>query len=213
MRSVSQAILEQLGKTEPPPSATSPRSILRGAPISSSRDDPLPNEAFPAPLPPITLPYELSLLDNLFLNPMAPHNKASDYTNGCKNRNKAIANEVRSNFVQNTSSASYGAPPQGFPPGVFQTSFPDGLAGGMAGIGAGLGPYGMAAQVSTPIATASLVGSMLNQDTQTQATNGDAQTTMESGFDIFNFLMDEEGLGGTTNWDALEVPADMSLWS
>ena len=53
-------------------------------PVSSSRDEPLNNDTFPAPLPAIALPYELSLLDNLFLNPMSTHIKASDYTDGSR---------------------------------------------------------------------------------------------------------------------------------
>jgi hypothetical protein len=150
------------------------------------------------------------LLDNLFLNPMAPHNKASDYTNGCKNRGKGIANDIRSNYAQTGSSGSFGAPPQGFPPGAFHTSYPD------SGQMSGLGPYGMAAQVGIPTtATAAIIGAALNPEFQIQqpANGGDSGATMEGGFDIFNFLMDEEGLGGTATWDALEVPTDISLWS
>lgn len=83
LRTLSQAIFKQLSDLDPPhttvTSSPNRRSLLRSAPISSSREDPLPN-VFPAPLPPVALPYELSLLDNLFRNPMASHNKASDYT-------------------------------------------------------------------------------------------------------------------------------------
>ena len=83
LQSLSKAIFEQLASetTEQP----SGRGILRSAPISSSRDDPLPTpkETFPAPLPAVSLPYELSLLDHLFINPMSSHAKASEYTT-CK---------------------------------------------------------------------------------------------------------------------------------
>ena len=220
MKAVFKAILDQIGDSEPSisraysNSSNSPdRNILRSAPISSSRDDPLPNEAYPAPLPAVTLPYELSLLDYLFLNPMAPHNKASDYTNGNKSRVSQIANEVRVGYNHASStSSSFGAPPQGFPPGAFQSGYvgihPVGSACGAHGPGA----YGMAA-VGVPGGTVSpQVGTM---DTsgypQPQQGLGEADP---NGFDVFSFLMDEEGgLAGTGNWDALEVPADFSLWS
>lgn len=102
MQAVSSAILDQIQKLDPPPRDASTsnrtpdgRQILRGAPISSSRNDPLPSDSsFPTPLPNIPLPYELTLLDNLFVNPMVRHNKASDYTCGSKLRcqqKKALA--------------------------------------------------------------------------------------------------------------------------
>lgn len=220
MKAVSKAILDQLGESAPhifrseSSSSNSPeRNMRRGAPISSSRDDPLPNEAFPAPLPAIPLPYELSLLDNLFLNPMAPHNKASDYTNGNKNRASKIANEVRAGYDDATSTTNpYGAPPVGFPPGAFQSGYNNqpSSSGGMNGLGA----YGIAAQVVAPSGgTVPQTGPMAmgGHVQQTQQANGDMDA---NGFDVFSFLMDEEGgLGGTGNWDALEVPADFSLWS
>ncbi len=217
MKAVSKAILDQIGGSEPAISrSSSDRSIsprrngIRGAPISSSRDDPLPNEGFPAPLPAITLPYELSLLDNLFLNPMAPHHKASDYTNGNKNRVCQIANEVRAGYNHaNASESSYGAPPQGFPPGAFQGGYNKSLTGG--GGSNGLGAYGMAAVGGA--------GGSTNAQSGTTDTSGFAQTQQAhgemdpNGFDVFSFLMDEEGGLGGNNWDALEVPADFSLWS
>jgi len=143
---------------------------------------------------------------------MAPHYKASDYTNGNKNRASKIANEVRSGYDNATSSTpSYGAPPIGFPPGAFQSGF-NPLPGGGGGMN-GLGAYGVAAQVggnggstNTQPHTLDLSGCA-----QTQPMNGEVDA---NGFDVFSFLMDEEGgLGGTGNWDALEVPADFSLWS
>jgi hypothetical protein len=201
---------------------TSPsgRNLSRGAPISSSRDDPLPHESFPAPLPLIALPYEFSLLDNLFLNPMSSHIKASDYTNG--NNRAKLASEVLSAGA--TVPGSFGAPPQGYVPGSFDPGTYGAMAGGMAngasGVTHGLGAYGMATQVmggstaqnfatnqegGVPVSTQ---GMGLAQGDSTSGNPGDG------GFDIFNFLMDEEGgLGGTSNWDALDIPADFSLWS
>lgn len=242
MQSLSKAIFDQISASPPPiPTSnnSSPRGILRGMPISSSRDDPHPNEAFPAPLPPVTLPYELSLLDNLFINPMAAHNKASDYTKG--NKNKSRASDVRAAFnsapdptIASITSGNFGAlgPPQGFPPGVFQSGL------------SGLGAYGVAAQVNnthdvkpqlTPIFDGNGLGNtnaMYGDMAMTNQTpmggsgvgngNGNVNGLMNPGgggvgegdFDIFSFLMDEEGgLGGSGNWDALEVPADFSLWS
>lgn len=98
MRHVSSAIFEQLRQAEAKssPSASTGRGVLNRAPVSSSRDDPLPNTELAA-LPAVTLPYELSLLDNLFVNPMASHKKASDYTQGAKGR--VVAAEVRNAFA------------------------------------------------------------------------------------------------------------------
>lgn len=87
------------------------RNMLRGAPISSSRDDPHPSTDFLAPLPQVTLPYELSLLDNLFVNPMASHSKASDYTNGAncaKARAACAAKEVRNAFAGHLDAGNNG---------------------------------------------------------------------------------------------------------
>ena len=155
MQALSKAIFEQL-------SSTSSRGL--SAPVSSSRDDPHPT--FLTPLPQVALPYELSLLDNLFVNPMAQHNKASDYTQGNKG----------------TPALPVMGPPQGFPPVAF----------GGVGVPTTLQAYGMAA----------IPGS-----------NNQPQQPEDGGFDMLNFLMDEDGLGGTGNWDALEVPPDFSLWS
>jgi hypothetical protein len=129
--------------------------MLRGAPISSSRNEPLPNEAFPAPLPAIPLPYELSLLDNLFVNPMMAHTKASDYTNGCKtraaNNSKSMANDVRFAYTNPGTSNSFGVP-QGTQNGTSSACPPLNLTLNHLAPGStnGLGPYGMAAQVSAP---------------------------------------------------------------
>ncbi|WVQ65613.1 uncharacterized protein L199_003791 [Kwoniella botswanensis] len=140
MQALSQAIFEQLSKLDLPPtmgsSASSPggRGILRGAPISSSREDPLPNETFPAPLPAVELPYELSLLDNLFRNPMASHNKASEYTSNqkCRSKKKKEHEQVNVDYggvgnYPSTSSSSHGhshghGGNKGYPPNAFHTS-------------------------------------------------------------------------------------------
>ncbi|WVQ96491.1 hypothetical protein IAU59_003596 [Kwoniella sp. CBS 9459] len=156
MRSLCQAIFDQLSKLDPPPTAgsssSSPtRGILRGAPISSSREDPLPNEAFPAPLPPVAMPYELSLLDNLFRNPMASHNKASEYTSNkkCHDKKKAAAAggsgsgagigggagagsanvDYGGNGNYGSGSASSTGAPRGYPPGAFHTLNQEGSGG------------------------------------------------------------------------------------
>lgn len=162
MQTLSKAIMEQLQSIS---STTSPggRGALRSAPISSSRDDPLPNESFPAPLPAIALPYELSLLDNLFVNPMAQHNKASDYTNGnkCKKNGKKDeqdGNNASSGAYGSSSNGAYGGshgsrgdrsmgPPQGFPPNAFGGNTLPGSASTAGGNTIGLQAYGMAAQM------------------------------------------------------------------
>ncbi|WOO76832.1 Positive regulator of purine utilization [Vanrija pseudolonga] len=245
MRSVSQSLFQQLSKMSPPrhevPGRLSPGGRFRGAPISSSRDDPLPNDApFPAPLPPTTLPYELTLLDNLFLNPMSSHNKASEYTNGPKSKNcKKVCGE---NGLKNgePSAASPGMP-QSLPPAAFHS----------------FGPYGIAAQVASGAAASSnngpswpggqttaqavalgatatssnalnelTINGILGNATPTAngggaatpgvATNGvaadGAVVDPATTFDIFSFLMDEEG-GLGQSWNALDVPADYPLWS
>ncbi|RXK40030.1 fungal specific transcription factor [Tremella mesenterica] len=206
MASVSSAIFDQLSKIDPMPmptqttrshssGSTSPGRMIRSAPISSSRDDPLPNETFPAPLPPITLPYDLSLLDNLFRNPMAAHNKASDYTNG---RQRGRGQE------QGTvpgSTASFGKP-HGTTEDI------------------GLGPYGMAAQVSLhglPHGHGHGHGHSTGMGMGNGGWEGQMGTPQgtegEGGMDIFSFLMDEEGGLGAGNWENLEVPPDFSLWT
>jgi hypothetical protein len=210
MQTVSKAILDQLANTKPPAEHASPSRVCRGAPISSSRDDPLPNEAFPAPLPQITLPYEFSLLDNLFLNPMSSHNKASDYTNG--NKRSKLASEL--NATGATVPGSFGgAPPQGFPPGAFHTANFGSTPTTNTNIAAmnGLGAYGMATQVPGMNTAQNFV----EEGARPLSSGGPGtEVNADGSFDIFNFLMDEEGgLGGTGNWDALEVPADFSLWS
>lgn len=265
MRSVSQAITEQLSKMSPPrkdglPHARSPGGRFRAAALSSARDDPLPNDtSFPAPLPPTTLPYELTLLEHLFLNPLTSHQKASGYTNGAKAAAasaqvrkvcKNVAVNPSSNANTNQAKAD-GTMPQSLPPAAFHS----------------FGPYGIAAQVasgardntqgSTPSLTGA-AGAWLGTNAGTAATtavqpgapsgvpnainpelalngvtsgemgvNGDSATTdaaanaaaggvdPAASFDIFSFLMDEEGGLNSLNtgWNALDVPSDFPLWS
>jgi hypothetical protein len=171
MQAVSSTILDQIQKLDPPPrdattSARTPdgRQILRGAPISSSRNDPLPHDAFPTPLPNIPLPYELTLLDNLFVNPMVRHNKASDYTCGSKNRQNQKQNRSNDGGPVYTNPTQFNtlvsSNPQSLPPNAFHTSAPAnfGQANGQGmtfnqmttgtNNGFGLGAYGVAAQVA-----------------------------------------------------------------
>ena len=276
MQTLSKAILDQLSSDERPlsKSSTSPgRSIRSCAPVSSSRHDPLPNDKFPAPLPPIQLPYELSLLDNVFVNPMAAHNKASDYTNGIKARSKKDvkpnpgittgAGRVNNSMAAPSAMSMYNDAPQGFPPGAFGGN---GSASGAFNQNTsltGIHPYAIAAQVdpTRPLHYLDPSFTLTEQPTNTQEAlksgmgtnssssmgmtvnsgmgnnntgfgnsgagigmsntglgqmNGDPTmgNTDPNNFDILNFLMDEEsGLGGTTTWDAMDVPADFSLWS
>ncbi|KAK4685133.1 hypothetical protein P7C73_g5030, partial [Tremellales sp. Uapishka_1] len=192
LQSVSQAILAQISKLPPPPSSSSlsPGRQFR-APISSSRDEPPP---FPAPLPPTTLPYELSLLDNLFFNPMSSHKKASEYTtskpNGgaqpgtCQSKKEHVPSMNAINGFPSTSSQ-------------IRNSFEGGGGGHQEGTLSGL------ALASNPAA-------------ESDGANGaNGVGGHEDGFDIFNFLMDEEGgLGATTGaWDTMEVPPDFSIWT
>ncbi|KAK8858741.1 hypothetical protein IAR55_002970 [Kwoniella newhampshirensis] len=273
MRNLSHAIFDQLSKLDPPETtnsaSASPGRMLRGVPVSSSREEPLPNEAFPAPLPAVTLPYELSLLDNLFRNPMASHNKASEYTS-----NKGPKAKKEPTNGEN-GVGSFEPAPQGFPPGVFHTpsststghSHGHGFGGGHGSSSFGftdpntlMGTFGIATQMgmaasTSPGATGGGNPPVFNGDsshsmfnaTTTSTTNGDshggpgggtgmgggvhsmlndlgASTAMPgsaangegegngNGFDIFSFLMDEEGGLGGSNY-ALDVPADFSLWS
>jgi hypothetical protein len=260
MRSVSQAIFEQLNKMSPPRGNVTARSPggRFGAAISSARDDPLPTDtSFPAPLPPTTLPYELTLLDNLFLNPVSSHHKLSDYTNGAKH----------AKLKDTVGIGAFARPqppliPAALPPAAFHS----------------FGPYGIAAQVasgaagsSTQMSLASVAGAWLGTEAGTAAAstvvtgapsgNGDIMAELQlngvaggaggaggsnlaantngnnaaangngtadgavdpnaaaatANFDIFSFLMDEEGglsQIGNTNWNALDVPADFPLWS
>ncbi|WVN90538.1 uncharacterized protein L203_105775 [Cryptococcus depauperatus CBS 7841] len=129
MRLVSQAIFKQLADLSRPTSQSTSSSdgrptLLRGAPISSLREDPLPNEAFPAPLPAVTLPYEFSLLDNLFRNPVVSHKKASDYTSN-KRYDKQPQKQGDFQEGANVGVKGYNNPKlasENFPPGAFHTN-------------------------------------------------------------------------------------------
>jgi hypothetical protein len=177
MQAVSSTILDQIQKLDPPPrdatisTRTDSRQIHRGVPVSSSRNDPLPQDAFPTPLPNIPLPYELTLLDNLFVNPMVCHNKASDYTCGTKKgldmAQQAQSQRQESGYTNPTQNNTFvSSNPQSLPPRAFQLapnqSQPtygngngngNGLGNGQRlpqtssgiGMGMGIGAYGMAA--------------------------------------------------------------------
>lgn len=222
MQTLSKAIIERISSAATGTNGASPngRIIQRSAPISSSRDDPLPNpnDIFPAPLPQVTLPYELSLLDNLFINPMSSHNKASDYTNGNKARcqNKS-ATDTKNNISGSSTAAALSstltATPQGFPPSAFGgAGLPlNNIDPGLMGIQA----YGMAAQMGQNAGVSAMNTNNKFQpstDIVANQTMGIGAAPTDTGFDLLSFLMDEEGGLGTT-WDALDVPADYSLWS
>jgi hypothetical protein len=251
MKSVSQAITEQLGKMSPPrkdglPQARSPGGRFRAAALSSARDDPLPNDAtFPAPLPPTTLPYELTLLEHLFLNPLTSHHKASGYTNGAKAA--AAAAQVRKSCTKvstrnevttgATPARTEGSIPASLPPSAFHSFGPYGMAAQVSGGGntpslasvAGAWLGSNAGQAATgavvPGAPSGVPGAINAELALTGLTGGDtngtpaaADNTVDpaASFDIFSFLMDEEGgLNGlnTGTWNALDVPADFPLWS
>ena len=241
MQALSKAILERLTASSPPPSSVnSPNGrsigIPRSAPISSSRDDPLPNpnESFPAPLPAVTLPYELSLLDNLFINPMSSHKKASEYTNGNKSRcAQKSATEHRhgaSSAGPATLSASLSGHSwereRGFPPSAFGGTGTTSNGAEADPSLSGVQAYGMAAQVGAAAdggsgaAYPSLADNIKANMSAAGANSGTANQTMgvgagpaDTGFDLLSFLMDEEGGLGTGTWDSLDVPADYSLWS
>jgi hypothetical protein len=239
MQAVSSTILDQIQKLDPPPrdatDSSRPldgRQISRGVPISSSRNDPLPQDAFPTPLPNIPLPYELTLLDNLFVNPMVSHNKASEYTCGSKSRLQAQSQrqangqgQAQGAGLMYTNPTQFNtlvsSTPQSLPPGAFQlpsqsqSSFPgQGTSSRPAQTNTSLGAYGMAAVGSQSTQNQQLDPSNLYQH---QTPGGSAvplpgNTGDEAGFDVFSFLMDEEaGLGN--GWDSLEVPSDFSLWT
>lgn len=228
MRHASQAIIEQLSKMSPPrkdiPSARSPGGRFRAAAaISSARDDPLPNDAsFPAPLPPTTLPYELTLLEHLFLNPLTSHHKASGYTNGAKA--SAVRQAATNPPAQPTKA------PSSLPPSAFHSFGPYGIAAQVAPnnatvAGAWLGTEAGQAASSTvqpgaPSGNPNAVNpelalnGIINGNNESNGTQQQQQDN--NSFDIFSFLMDEEGALnsiGTGSWNALDVPADFPLWS
>lgn len=216
MRSVSQAIVEQLSKIDSSKNRSSsavlsPGSLgrigrgFRGAPISSSRDDPMPSEGFPAPLPPTTLPYELSLLDYLFINPMAQHNKASDYTNGKKcakgkgtgKPNGISISELGGNSHGGLNGSGDGGPTIGFPPGAFQSTF---TSPGNNGIG----PYGLAAvglshlNGNGQISGGGFSGGIDNLSNTPIETNGNGHghASTSNGTDMEGLSGSGSGLGG-----------------
>ncbi|KLT45067.1 hypothetical protein CC85DRAFT_299937 [Cutaneotrichosporon oleaginosum] len=248
MKSVSQAITEQLSKMSPPrkdglPQARSPGGRFRAAALSSARDDPLPNDAtFPAPLPPTTLPYELTLLEHLFLNPLTSHHKASGYTNGAKAA--AAAAQVRKNCTKPNAAPAAPAKAEGnipssLPPSAFHSFGPYGMAAQVSGgnqntpslasvAGAWLGTNAGQAATSTVVPGApSGVPNAINAELALSGMGGETNGTPaadasgggvdpSASFDIFSFLMDEEGGLNSINtgsWNALDVPADFPLWS
>ncbi|ODN93409.1 fungal specific transcription factor [Cryptococcus wingfieldii CBS 7118] len=247
MRTLSQAIFKQLGEFNPPPvsnTSGSPaqRTNFRSVPISSSREDPLPNEVFPAPLPPVTMPYEMSLLDNLFRNPMASHNKASDYTS-----NKQCGKRAHVG-VDGYSHAPGGMPPRAFHSAEnghhapYTPTSTNGVSSSIGDPNTLMGTFGMAAHINmSPVATSPVFpasdGPSLNTLANTAAAaaasagsqstderisaiihgrpnngtgNGTAFGENDGAFDVFSFLMDEEGGLGSNGYS--EVPADFSLW-
>lgn len=263
MRNVSQAIIEQLSKMNPKVASNAPGSVpgavggarfgSLGTPVSSSRDDPLPSDAsFPAPLPPTTLPYELTLLDNLFLNPVSSHVKLSEYTNGAKTKqNKANmlgSTEHAAPFSTPINPGQAGInPASGLPPAAFQSFGPYGIAAQVSSSAgntpnlAGVASAWLGTEAGTAASTAMVPGgpsgngnaimAELQLNGVIGANGGAAGTPAANGltgadgtgavdptanFDIFSFLMDEEGgLSNinTTSWNALDVPADFPLWS
>jgi len=228
MQAVSSTILDQIQKLDPPPRdatiSTRPdaRQIHRGVPVSSSRNDPLPQDAFPTPLPNIPLPYELTLLDNLFVNPMVSHNKASDYTCGNKNRlnaAQAAQSERQEGYANPTQFHNIvSSTPQSLPPRAFQlpqqTQSSYGNINGrpLPQTSTGMGAYGMAAVGQGQSQQVDLTSLYSQQTPGGSAAPLPTASGEEGGFDMFSFLMDDEaGLGN--NWDSLEVPSDFSLWT
>lgn len=232
LRTLSQAIFKQLSDLDPPhttvPSSPNRRSLLRSAPISSSREDPLPN-VFPAPLPPVALPYELSLLDNLFRNPMASHNKASDYTSNklCGKRKAEAEGYNQSTPLSMPSRAfhsagEYPASQSSSGHGNGTISDPSTMMGtfGMAahlnlhpGSNLPLFPPSSGPNLSTLANTAAAAAAAGSFAPAGEASNGAMLNVdnEQNGFDIFSFLMDDEG-GLGMNGFSLDVPADFSLW-
>ncbi|OWZ73938.1 hypothetical protein AYX14_00664 [Cryptococcus neoformans] len=231
LRTLSQAIFKQLSDLDPPHTTVSSspnrRSLLRSAPISSSREDPLPN-VFPAPLPPVALPYELSLLDNLFRNPMASHNKASDYTSNklCGKRKAEAEGYNQSTPLSMPSRAFHSAGE--YPASQSSSGHGNGTISDPSTM---MGTFGMAAHLNLhpgsnlPVfppssgpnlstlantAAAAAAGSFAPAG---EASNGAMLNVdnEQNGFDIFSFLMDDEG-GLGMNGFSLDVPADFSLW-
>lgn len=242
MTKLSQAIFTQLSSLSPrPPSApTSPggRTFGLNAPISSSRDDPRPNETFPAPLPPVILPYELNLLDNLFLNPMAVHAKASEYTDG-KNRPGFNLPSGAGASVQATvsgSAAAFGNSNQeanGKAPSAPLEVY------GLSGPADGSGSNGQTQRKDVGEMYDPALASMGPENPLGRGMNGNAEHSHAhdfslgnaeianggpgdglmgngggGGMDLFSFLMDDDsGFGAGGNWENLEIPADFSTIS
>ncbi|KAJ9104586.1 hypothetical protein QFC21_002084 [Naganishia friedmannii] len=69
-------VIKQSGDDCPPMAGLA----LAGAHAESAMRHSLQSQGLPSPLPKLELPTELHMLDNLFLNPLAPHPKASEST-------------------------------------------------------------------------------------------------------------------------------------
>jgi len=186
------------------------------------------------------------LLDYLFLNPVSSHHKLSEYTNGAKNAKLKSgidsATFNRAPVPQPMPASHQPAAFHSFGPYGIAAQVATGAAGNshqapsLASVaGAWLGTEAGTAAASTVVTGApsgngdaimaelqlnGVVGPANGNGTNGAVANGngeaDPNAAAAPNFDIFSFLMDEEGgisQVGNTNWNALDVPADFPLWS
>jgi hypothetical protein len=173
-----------------------------GARAESAMRHSFQSQGFPSPLPKMELPTEISLLDNLFLNPMIPYPKASDST--------AVGNS----FLH-TPRDSVSPPPRGesphpaYPYPNVNAGDESMLRGGSRGAGAtGLngerGDDGMATPRS--ILAGSPATHMMHGGGAGAGAGMGAETDLAaSGFDFLSFLAaDDGGHGANAVWEQTE---------
>lgn len=212
IQSISFAIFEEL---DDPTAAGS-----RGARLSSARKDRIPGVGFSAIQPPAKHPYELSLLDKLFSNPLAYPHKASNYTNGKKNdmalpgRPLSVSGAPGNSFMTEHTGSTPGASHPGH--NVFE---PYGMVAVGWGYNAGTSTSASGFDYLTENSndgTAVSIRSGHPNETIIPNAGGDEETEMSQSdpdVDIFNFLNKGQGDGGAESWDGLDIPTDFSLWN
>lgn len=159
-----------------------------GARAESAMRHSFQSQGFPSPLPKMELPTEISLLDNLFLNPMIPHPKASDST--------AVGNSFLHTPRDSVSPPRGESPHPSYP---YPNGGDDPILRGPSRTGGGGEDGGM----TTP-------RSILAGSPATHMMHGNGGLSGEtdlaaSGFDFLSFLaQDDGGQGANAVWEQTE---------
>ena len=165
-----------------------------GARAESAMRHSFQSQGFPSPLPKMELPTEISLLDNLFLNPMIPHPKASDST--------AVGNSFL-HTPRDSVSPPRGESPHPSYPYANNGDDPMLRGGSRSGAGAGVGGGGDDGGMATPRSI--LAGSPATHMMHGNGGMGGETDLAASGFDFLSFLAaDDGGQGANAVWEQTE---------